>query len=389
MISQDPIAPSFRPALNPPQAEDRTEGYEGATLPAISPVQRALERIGGEISAHLFQSSRLHHLSTNSTVAIVAIAALAGWYAYTGKSRQAERQSTPPLPHQVAVLSSSPGIANSTEIEVTLQKDGRVVSRAVPVKYFSLSANNIKHDFRLETERYRIVKREDILFGRIIGHVASVPTKLFFWDGRVGAGLDTTGVREVVSMLERDKDIHGVMVRINHADPIGDCGRLFTDPQVVNRNPLLVRVVLGVPTVILGEGFSAMRRGDYYNPITNTAVLYSNVPCVAAHELGHHKDFKRFKTDWIYSVLTKIPPAFLYPEWRASAIAKSSLLREDQQWQFKRYLIPAFATYVLAAIAAVKRILFGKKEEEASRQQFSHRRRRAYNDRVRNLSYRS
>lgn len=72
--------------------------------------------------------------------------------------------------------------------------------------------------------------------------------------------------------------------------------------------------------------------------------------------MGHHKDYQRFGSDWIYALSCSFPPVVLYQEWQASQNAKNVLIDEDK-WQFNRYLLPAFFTYLLAGFYASKNSL--------------------------------
>lgn len=211
-------------------------------------------------------------------------------------------------------------------------------------------------DFRLVTDRYTVVKQDDMGISRIIGYVGSVPRKLLFLDSDISRGLDAQRTKRILEALENDKSISGVYVRINHNGVFHDLSRLFTDDRLKERNNLLVRSTLGTIYVILGEGFSELSRGDYYNPFTRVAVTYSNIESIPFHELGHHKDFQRFSTDWVYMMARYLPPVMLYQEAKASLHAMDDL-KPEEKFQGLRYLAPAFATYVLAVYLVAKRFL--------------------------------
>ena len=182
-------------------------------------------------------------------------------------------------------------------------------------------------------------------------------SRLYFWDWDIGWGLDAKESRAVLSMLENNPNTRDVTVRINHNEAIYDCLRLFSDPKVEERNNWLARVLMGIPTSVSGELFAELSRGDYYNPLNQTAVLYSNVESISAHELGHHQDYQRFTSDWEYGLAGAFPPVKLYKEWQASQNALDTIKKEGDEWQFNRYLLPAFLTYLLAGYFMSKRIL--------------------------------
>ncbi|MEK6760871.1 MAG: hypothetical protein AABX93_03030 [Nanoarchaeota archaeon] len=209
-------------------------------------------------------------------------------------------------------------------------------------------------DFEIETERYHLVKDNDWLPSRLVGHVFSVPAKLIFWDSDFGWGLDEEKSRAVLSMLEKNKDLKDLTIRINHNEAFYDWYRMMFNDVLRERNPFLYRLGIGTFGTLGSEVWGEFFRGDYYNPLTKTVVLYSNIEAISAHELGHHKDFSRFDTDWLYSLSKFIPFVVLNHEGRASLNAKEIMAKEDE-WQFDRYLIPAFFTYALGSIPLAKK----------------------------------
>ncbi|MEK6857260.1 MAG: hypothetical protein AABX39_01595, partial [Nanoarchaeota archaeon] len=215
----------------------------------------------------------------------------------------------------------------------------------------------------IKTDRYRLVKSDDWLPSRVCGHVMSVLRKLYFWDHNVSLGLDDKKSRAVLAMLENNEKLKDLTVRINHNEAIYDGYRLFADEKVVERNNVVARATLGVLSCLCNELWAELSRGDYYNPLTQTVVTYSNVECIPAHELGHHQDYQRFSSDWEYSLLGILPPVKLYKEWMASSNAKEMLETQDK-FQFNRYLLPAFLTYVLAAWSLLKRLTKKKEDDD-------------------------
>jgi len=285
------------------------------------------------------------------------VGAFAAWYAFTGPSAQhLESKKEYPVPNEIKVVSTTlpyetrEAVGKSTDFLGNLEK-GIELEKIVKTEDIDFSKN-----FTIETERYRLVKKEEPLISRVIGHINSLPAKLLFWDWNVSRGLDEGKTKAVISILENNKNIKDLTVRINHNQAIYDCYRLFRDEKVAKRNPLIPRILMGIPTSIVGELFAELRRGDYYNPMNQTVVLFSNIESISAHEIGHHKDYQRFGSDWLYASTNAFPPVVLYQEWQASQNAKK-VLNDEDKWQFNRYLIPAFFTYLMAGFYVSKKYL--------------------------------
>jgi len=276
---------------------------------------------------------------------------LAAWYAMTGpSSEQLANKREYSLPEEITITETS--LPHVVREKTDIHGNGTGYLE----KIVKTSDIDFSKDFNIKTKRYNLVKKEEWLPSKIIGHIASLPTKLFFMDWDAGWGLDEEKSKAVLSMLEENKRISGLTVRINHNEAIYDCYRLFADDQVAERNNFAARLLLGLPTSIGGELFAELRRGDYYNPMNQTVVLFSNIESVSGHEIGHHEDYQRFDSDWEYALAGSIPSVKLYKEWQASQNAKE-LMSDDDQWQFNRYLLPAFGTYLFAAFYVSRKIL--------------------------------
>jgi len=132
---------------------------------------------------------------------------------------------------------------------------------------------------------------------------------------------------------------------MGHSRVFKDTVRLFRDKRLKDIS-LLGRIFLGIPATILGGIGAKLTRADYYNPFTKTLTVYSDVPAIARHELGHAEDFQRVGSPTLYSLSTLLaPPIRLWKEARASYFAHVAAPK-SQKWQTGRYLAPAFATYL-------------------------------------------
>jgi len=208
---------------------------------------------------------------------------------------------------------------------------------------------------KLTEKNYQIIEDKDFILFRGLGYIGSLPIKAFFMDLDVNNYVKPDTKASIERLLEADNKVDGLTVRLNHTNPIHDSWRLFTDKDLRERNNFFARLFLGLPSTFFGEFFAKFARCDYYNPYTKVAALYSNVEGIAKHEIGHHRDFMRFDKDWVYSLSRLLPPVTLYQEWQASSYSKWTL-EEKSRTDFGRFLIPAYATYTVAAMFAALKL---------------------------------
>ncbi len=179
---------------------------------------------------------------------------------------------------------------------------------------------------------------------RPFSYVGSIPAKIIMLNSNMGK-IPSDETTNYVRQYLKDSDLENVTVRMGHSRVLEDTWRLFTDKKLKDISAL-GRYFLGVPSTLIEGMISKLMRADYYNPFTRTAVVYSDAPAVALHELGHAKDFKEKKWTTAYSLLRSFPPGALYQEFMASKNAHNALLEDERVYGTGRYLIPAFSSYV-------------------------------------------
>ncbi len=193
------------------------------------------------------------------------------------------------------------------------------------------------------------IKKDDPL-SRGISYVGCLPTKLIFLSDKMGKYPEKETQDYVKSYLSK-AEFKGVKVRIGHSRVLKDTYRLFTDKNLKDIS-LAGRIFLGIPSTLIKGLYAKLTRSDHYNSFTKTAMIYSDIPAIALHELGHAEDFSKRKNPTMYSLMRMIPFFNLYQEYIASRKAHKNLEEKDKR-QTGRYLVPAFATYVAAAPLAL------------------------------------
>jgi len=274
------------------------------------------------------------------------------WYLFTGGSGSTPTEQKYTLPSEMHIKKATFFQKSKTKPEEEPeQKNPQTLENIV-----STSEIDFSKPFTIETDRYTIVNDADWLPSRLIGHVMCIPGKVYFGDLGVGWGLDAKRAKTALALLENDTSIKDITVRLNHNEAFYDWYRMFAEDNLSKRNNLFARLTLGSLIAFKDEIWAEFARGDYYNPMTKTVVVYSNVESIIAHEIGHHQDSQRFDSDWEYLLGRVFPPLMLHQEWNASKHGHGSLHEEDRN-QFYRYLIPAFTTYILAGLYLSKKML--------------------------------
>ncbi|MEK6901325.1 MAG: hypothetical protein AABX37_03220 [Nanoarchaeota archaeon] len=195
----------------------------------------------------------------------------------------------------------------------------------------------------------------DDALSRAASFVGSMPTRAVLASAKV-AGYPREETQQDIAAAIPQLGLENTTVRLGYSRVLHDTYRLFTDEKLKDIS-LVGRVLLGVPTTMITGLLGKLTRLDYYNPFTKTVTVYSDVPAIARHELGHAKDFQSGKYPSLYALARGILPITWYQELKASWIAHRSLGAE-QKGQTGRYLMPAFATYLFPAAQYVAGIAF-------------------------------
>lgn len=147
-----------------------------------------------------------------------------------------------------------------------------------------------------------------------VGWVLGIPSKLLLLDKRAdNHDISPETVEQTYEYLS-EKDVDGVMVRVNQYDPIGEWKRLFKNDRVgVPWRATFGAVYTLGYTVVPGRLFG----GDSYNPFTNTVNVYSDVPALAMEQAARAHDTNQKSHPGFYSAVKSLPLVGLVHEARA------------------------------------------------------------------------
>lgn len=167
--------------------------------------------------------------------------------------------------------------------------------------------------------------------------------------------------RKAVKRMEKHfgPELADVDLRLGHQNLLTDWKRTWQ-----NKHTTIPTKLFGTLTAPLTTLQTAFSRASHYNPITNTAVVYNDLPDVTSHELGHAADFNK-KPKWLRELymhaglpdraMLGVGPLTLWQEIAANRNVNKSLrhlpkseqrAHEAEAW---RRLTPAFSTYVTGA----------------------------------------
>ncbi len=181
-----------------------------------------------------------------------------------------------------------------------------------------------------------------------LGNLFAIIPKLVLWNWKIERHhiLDDTK-KAVHDYIQDNPDLGNVAVQLNRYAPQDAWKRLFKNKGIKwpYRYTFGIFTVLFMDTLLINRVFA----GDYYNPFTHTVNLYSDIPAVALHELGHAKDFGSRRYRGSYAILRMLPFTDLYQEHAATEQAFSyARSKHDVKQEIENYqvLYPAYGTYV-------------------------------------------
>lgn len=172
--------------------------------------------------------------------------------------------------------------------------------------------------------------------------------KLILWNWKVNRHHFTPSTEEAIrTYLAEHSELGDVQVQLNRWAPHEAFKRLFVNKQVA----WPYRLTIGFITVLIAEVIwpSRLIGADRYNPFTHQVYLYSDLPSIALHELGHAKDFARRRYKGSYALFRIVPFVDLYQEREATNYAFEFARRNearDLEIESYKVLNPAMGTYV-------------------------------------------
>jgi hypothetical protein len=213
-----------------------------------------------------------------------------------------------------------------------------------------------------------------------LGNFFGAFSKLLLWNWKVERHNIQTDTKEAVAQyLSKHEDTLGnVMVQLNRYAPQDSWRRLFQNKGVQwpYRYFLGIFSVLIMDTLLPGRIFG----GDRYDPFTHTVHLYSDLPSIALHELGHAEDFAERRYRGSYALFRIVPFADLYQEYKATEDAFEYVREEKMvptQIECYKVLYPAYGSYVgsylfsFGILAVIVGHIWGRSEARALEQRMA------------------
>lgn len=184
-----------------------------------------------------------------------------------------------------------------------------------------------------------------------LASLLSIDGKILLWNWNFNShSMSKETEEQFVKFLEaRHRQLFDeTLFRVNQYAPVDDLRHLVKNRYMA----WPYRLLLGLPTTLLVDVLLPGRIipwGDYYNPYTNVAHLYSNEAVVAMHEAGHAYDFADFPYKGTYALIRSVPFMDLYQEKYATNEAITYLIEVgDREAEYRAYRVlwPAYGTYM-------------------------------------------
>lgn len=184
-----------------------------------------------------------------------------------------------------------------------------------------------------------------------LGNILALPDKLVLWNWRFdNHSISPATERKLTAYLDaRNRPaFEESTYRLNQYAPMDDLHALVKNHHMA----WPYRLLLGLPVTLLTDVLLPGRIfpwGDYFNPYTNTAHLYSDDPTIALHEAGHAYDYADFPYKGTYALIRMVPLMDLYQEKCATSEAIDYLIETgDRELEYHAYrtLWPAYGTYI-------------------------------------------
>lgn len=187
----------------------------------------------------------------------------------------------------------------------------------------------------------------------VLGNIVGILGKIILFNWKVERHRITEPTKLAVDeyLKENADRLGNLAIQYNRYAPQDAWRRLFSNKRVKwpYRYTIGLLTVLIVDTILINRIFG----GDHYNPFTHTMNLYSDLPSIALHELGHAKDFSGRRYRGSYAFLRVVPFTDLYQEYIATETAfdyidKNLQTKDLYHTKVESYnvLYPAYGTYV-------------------------------------------
>jgi hypothetical protein len=112
----------------------------------------------------------------------------------------------------------------------------------------------------------------------------------------------------------------GVLVRLGHVPLWDELKRLY-QRGIEHRPNIIMRTLVGIPTVVGGYLAGKLARSDFYNPFTRTAVVYHPDKAVGMYQLGAAYFYDQKKYPSVWAMFGWLPGLEHYKEYQKSNAA--------------------------------------------------------------------
>lgn len=144
----------------------------------------------------------------------------------------------------------------------------------------------------------------DNFFVNVYRNFCAIPHKIFLWNSRNSSGWVSDETISKVARYLIENGLEDVEISVNEYAPFRNASRCFTNPHTSILTKLMYGTLNSIRHFLPLKLFMPY---DYYNPISNTLVIYSDDGNLALAEAARAKSYRNFNAPGLFTFGTWIP----------------------------------------------------------------------------------
>jgi hypothetical protein len=181
---------------------------------------------------------------------------------------------------------------------------------------------------------------------KTVGHIGGTLSQLLYYTTPEAIFKNTPREKLFDELTKAVADVpfehKGVLIRLGHVPFWGELKRLF-QKEIEHRPNILLRVLLGIPTVAGMYLSGKIARTDMYNPFTRTGTVYHPDKAVGMHQLGAAYFYDQKKYPGLWAIIGSLPGFQHYKEYQKSNTAMKMETDPGERQRMAEVLQPMYS----------------------------------------------